>query len=279
LEWSVLAFSQKDKPKRLTRIANTPQTPSTVRCAIQHTQRTVHATFEVLGVATATSTVTVNSRTAGRKGEYFWKQLTASNGSAPDNEGVTVSVSGVTPVTGDEFIPKTPELYTHDDDGNILSDGRWDYTWDGENRLIVMETISTVPTAAKMKLEIAYDYMGRRIHKKRYTWVSSAWSLYKESKYLYDGWNLTADLFDNDYYRAQHMWGLDLSGSNQGAGGVGGLVKVWDYNTSAHYFQRTEKEDGSGTCDQSVKTWLPVLVNRLKGGFWNLGVESGSQAG
>jgi len=69
----------------------------TVNSLNQYSQWTVPATFDVLGVARVTSTVTVNSQTTSRKGEYFWKQLTASNGSAPDNESVTVSVSGVTP--------------------------------------------------------------------------------------------------------------------------------------------------------------------------------------
>jgi YD repeat-containing protein len=34
------------------------------------------------------------------------------------------------------FVPKTPETFTYDADGNLLSDGRWNYTWDAENRLV-----------------------------------------------------------------------------------------------------------------------------------------------
>ncbi len=34
-----------------------------------------------------------------------------------------------------KILPKTPEQFTYDFDGNVLSDGRWNYTWDGENRL------------------------------------------------------------------------------------------------------------------------------------------------
>ena len=29
------------------------------------------------------------------------------------------------------FVAKTPEAFVHDDDGNLLSDGRWAYAWDG----------------------------------------------------------------------------------------------------------------------------------------------------
>jgi len=38
------------------------------------------------------------------------------------------------------FLPHSPESFGYDLDGNLTSDGRWTYSYDGENRLIVMET-------------------------------------------------------------------------------------------------------------------------------------------
>ena len=38
--------------------------------------------------------------------------------------------------SGEVFVPASAESYTHDSDGNLTADGRWTYTWDGENRLI-----------------------------------------------------------------------------------------------------------------------------------------------
>jgi hypothetical protein len=38
-------------------------------------------------------------------------------------------------VTGNVFLPRTPEVFSHDADGNLTNDGRWAYVWDGENRL------------------------------------------------------------------------------------------------------------------------------------------------
>ena len=52
---------------------------------------------------------------------------------------------------------------TYDADGNMLTNGVWSYTWNGENRLIKAEN-----AASGMKLEFDYDYMGRRIYKKVY---------------------------------------------------------------------------------------------------------------
>ena len=39
-------------------------------------------------------------------------------------------------------MPQTPENFTYDADGNLSTDGRWSYTWDGENRLVSMTSLS-----------------------------------------------------------------------------------------------------------------------------------------
>ena len=43
------------------------------------------------------------------------------------------------------WLAKSPEAYGSDADGNLTGDGRWSYTWDGENRLVAMETRSDPP--------------------------------------------------------------------------------------------------------------------------------------
>lgn len=55
------------------------------------------------------------------------------------------------------------------------------------------------------------------------------------TKYLYDGWNLLAELDGANNLVRSHMWGLDLSGSIQGAGGVGGLLAVNTASQGAHF--------------------------------------------
>jgi RHS repeat-associated protein len=112
----------------------------------------------------------------------------------------------------------------------LTQDGLWTYTWDGENRLIKMESIATLPTAAKRKLEFAYDYMGRRIQKKVYAYVGLSYELQTTTRFVYDGWNLISEEKVNHQstivVRQSFLWGLDLSGSEQGAGGVGGLLTI-----------------------------------------------------
>ena len=48
---------------------------------------------------------------------------------------------------------------TYDDDGNMLTNGSWSYTWNGENRMVQAVNGNT-------KLQFVYDYMGRRVEKK-----------------------------------------------------------------------------------------------------------------
>ncbi|NCC60833.1 MAG: RHS repeat-associated core domain-containing protein [Verrucomicrobiae bacterium] len=56
-------------------------------------------------------------------------------------------------------------------------------------------------------------------------------------KYLYDGWNLIAELNGNsgNALVRSYTWGLDASGSMQGAGGVGGLLMVNAGTNAVHF--------------------------------------------
>jgi RHS repeat-associated protein len=57
-------------------------------------------------------------------------------------------------------------------------------------------------------------------------WTGSAWSKSYEYKFLYDGWNLIATLDSANTLLYSFRWGTDLSGTMQGAGGVGGLISM-----------------------------------------------------
>ena len=159
-----------------------------------------------------------------RKGEYFRRELTIGNSSAVW-QGVTVS-DGATTTTGNLFLPATPENYTYDLDGNLTQDGRWDYVWDAENRLTRMTSRSGAPSGSVKRLEFVYDHQGRRIGKKVWNNTAGTGDPALNQKLVYDGWNLIAVLYSSSSLLSSFTWGLDLSGSIQGAGGVGGLLAV-----------------------------------------------------
>ncbi len=200
----------------------------------QITSRGVPGDVDVMGDALATSGVTVNTLTAYRKGEYFREQLSVGNTSTAIWQSVTTASPGQTSVTGNAYVAKTPELYNYDADGNLLTDGRWTYAWDGENRLLSMTSLTGAPAGSQLQLNFAYDYQGRRIQKSVWTWNGTSWIISgSATNYAYDGWNCIAALNSTPSLLESFLWGSDLSGSLQGAGGVGGLLEVSYYGTPA----------------------------------------------
>jgi RHS repeat-associated protein len=200
----------------------------------QYTSRTVPGAVDVIGSATNTAAVWVDQYATYRKSNYFWLALPVTNTSGPVYQTVTTLAAlsngygsnaeyGTTNI-GHEFLPQTPENYTYDADGNLLSDGRWTYTWDAENRLVGMASLSNAPTASRYQLAFAYDYQGRRVQKTVSTWSGSGYIGEYTNRFVYDGWNVSAILNASASIAASFMWGTDLSGSMQGAGGVGGLL-------------------------------------------------------
>jgi RHS repeat-associated protein len=99
------------------------------------------------------------------------------------------------------------------------------YTWNGEKRLIKAEELVAPTNRQPYVVSYAYDYRGRMIWK---TIAPSTGSPIKTTTYVWDDYNIiaehttTAETTNSTY----NVWGLDLSGTLQGAGGVGGLLAV-----------------------------------------------------
>ena len=214
------------------------QSSYTTNSLNQYSQRSVPGAVDVTGTANAAATVSVNDQATARKADYFYKELPVDNSIAPAYPQINVigarnsfGASGEDAVTekgGRAFIPKALEAYNYDLDGNLISDGRWIYVWDAENRLISMEAIASVPVEAKQRLEFAYDYMARRIEKKLYVWnvSTSSYQLQSATKFVYDGWNLVAELDGNNALVRNCVW------SASDANGVGGLLLISEGGSS-----------------------------------------------
>jgi len=243
-------YSYDDIGNRKTSTTGVPSHESayTANLLNQYTQRTVPGWFDLLGSANPAATVSVTSpadsaspaagHASTRLGPYWHAAVSVTNTAAVwqslkvtgvlKNQGAA-GKDIVAEQTGNLFVPQTPEAFTYDDDGNLLTDGRWTYTWDAENRLVAMETKSGIGVSPMMRLVFAYDAQARRVSKQVYNWTNGAWALQSETRFLYDSWNLVAEFAVAPATQARtlktaYVWGLDLSGSLQGAGGVGGLL-------------------------------------------------------
>ena len=206
----------------------------------QYDQRTVPGVLQVQGAAPSGEKVAVNNTIATVAQGRFAAQVPVANSSGPVYDRVNTAAvnQSASPLDfalenqGALFLGKSPETYAYDDDGNLTRDGRWDYTWDAENRLARMSTRADVaavlPSLPRRQLDFVYDAQGRRIAKKVSS-VSSGGALTQLShrSFLYRGWNLIAELdasVSPQALVAAHAWGPDLSSSSQGAGGIGGLL-------------------------------------------------------
>jgi YD repeat-containing protein len=122
------------------------------------------------------------------------------------------------------------ETFSYDTDGNLTSDAAWQYTYDAANRVKTVQTLNNLQTSfgtAAVKLKFSYDYFGRHVKKEVYKYTGSAWPTTPDSTYtyLYDGMTMIAEFTGaTPVLSKSYHWGLAMSGSIQGAGGVGGFL-------------------------------------------------------
>ncbi len=209
-------ISTKSGGNLLNQLRQSSYTPNSVN---QYTQRTNPGAVDIMGTANSSATVSVNDQGTSRKSNYFYKELPVDNSMGPVNQQVNVvgarqnfAVGGEDAVTqqgGRVFVPSGLESFTCDFDGNLISDGRWSYAWDAENRLVSMGSMPAVPVDAKQKLDFAYDAIGRRIQKRVYAWNvgTGTYDLQSTVKFVYDGWSLIAEIDGNGNLLRSYAWG------------------------------------------------------------------------
>ncbi len=238
-------FEYDDIGNRLNSTENSASTNYQVDLLNQLSTREAPGVAFIRGEAAQEAEVAVNDQAAQRDGRAFFAQVPVDNTEGPRLFEVSVlgilegggesGSDAISEQSGAVFVPAAGVSYSYDSDGNLLSDDRWTYTWNGENRLVAMESseASILSGAPVLRLEFAYDYLGRRVAKNVFEWndVVSGFSLQSRFLFLYDGWNLIAEFEEEPLNSAitlqsSYVWGLDLGGTAQGAGGVGGLLAV-----------------------------------------------------
>jgi len=113
--------------------------------------------------------------------------------------------------------------------------------WDAsENQLIVVWVTNV------WQSQFVYDGKMRRRIRKEYTWSGSAWVKTNEVRYIYDGNLVIQERNINNLPATTYSRGPDLSGSLQGAGGIGGLLARTDNSqliahlSTAHAFYQSD---------------------------------------
>jgi RHS repeat-associated protein len=210
----------------------------TVNNLNQYTQRDVPGTQDIVGIAHPNASTTVNNQSTYRRGEYYHKELPINNMAAVVWQSVTnrAIYSGQTNTEiGNLLIPKTPQSFWYDVDGNMLSDFAWTNSWDGENHLAVTENTTAVPTTGRSKEAWTYDSEGRWVQRIVYSWTGGTYAPQFTNRLLWDGKVLLAMLDRTNGSVMSFMRGIDLSGSLQGAGGAGGLLSLNSGTNGVHF--------------------------------------------
>lgn len=220
--------------------------------------------------AGATVTIDGNVPTLTTGTLWFYEQ-SVDNTEGPVRREVEITATrpdgGVNngPVTtqqqGALFIPPPTEVPTYDLDGNLTSDARWNYVWNGENRLVAQEEKTgfiVQPTSStpvkRIRLEFVYDAQGRRIGKQTFIATGSGGFVLRQSLvHLYDGWNMIAevDTTSSAQLLRSYEWGTDISGTLAGAGGVGGLL-IERFDTTPTLGTHAPCYDGNGNITELV---------------------------
>jgi len=132
-------------------------------------------------------------------------------------------------------LPPNPEQYRYDLNGNLLADAWRNYEWDAENRLIAIESrVGTIGPAVRRRSEFTCDAQWRRVRARHYAWDSGTdnWQLTTDHCFVWNDWLLVSEVRTqaSGVSTNHYAWGLDLSGTLQGAGGIGGLLAVTTLN-------------------------------------------------
>ena len=123
-----------------------------------------------------------------------------------------------------------------DADGNMTKFDGHSLSYDAENRLAAYMFGLNPSATGTVRSAYLYDHLGRRVKKmvqecreKDMGGIGyfTYWHTNEVTAFVYDGWNLVYERVahtNGTVDEIEYAWGLDLSGTPQGTGGVGGLL-------------------------------------------------------
>ena len=130
------------------------------------------------------------------------------------------------------YLP-SPIAYTYDANGNLTGDGSRCFAYDDENQL------TSVWVTNVWRSDFAYDGKMRRRVRTEFTWNGSAWLTNQVVRYVYDGNLVIQERNASNLPQVTYTRGKDLSGSLEGAGGIGGLLARTDNSLFAIQLRRS----------------------------------------
>lgn len=220
--------------------------------ALNQYDEILHPAFVALrGAATNGAVVSVNGVPAESEASAApfapWSAALAA-GSPAAGAFLPASVLAVVPgeeadvqdfVEGSVYAPPAEEALAYDADGNLLSDGRYLYAWDGENRLVSLSERVAPTNRAARTFSFRYDPSGRLVSRVCSDGAATSF------RWLDHVVVLEETAVGGSVARTMNIWGIDISETLGGAAGVGGLLSV--SNGSGTFYPTF---DGSGNVSE-----------------------------
>ena len=171
----------------------------------QITSRFVPGVIEIQGFANPTATISINDTPTVRQDGYYLGEI-VTDSTQPTyinitnrgilHVGTNADVEAVSIIQ--RFNPQATSTFSYDADGNLTQDDRWTYTWDINNRLSSMQTLTNLPASSQRRLTFTYDWAGRRTSLTEDQWNGTTWQNLVARKFIYDQWNLVAEINSQD---------------------------------------------------------------------------------
>jgi RHS repeat-associated protein len=136
------------------------------------------------------------------------------------------------------------------------------------------------PATGDKSLQYRYDAHHRRVTRTIQEWTGTAWASTGTTHFIYDGWNVIEEYTltsSTSTLAKTYTWGLDLSGSLQGAGGVGALLmaeEVSGSTTLAYHFHY----DGNGNVTEITDATGAQAASYRYDAFGNTLIAAGTYA-
>jgi RHS repeat-associated protein len=188
----------------------------------------------------------------------------------------------------------------YDGNGNLTNShsGNWGYSYDAENRLISSYRQPEVILDPPHVTQFFYDGFSRLRIRQEWEWVPSIqdspvgidapsgggggdgyWQLDSEVHYIYDGWRVIQERDGSNNPQVSYTRGNDLSGSMEGAGGIGGLLARSDgYSSGSWTDHNFYFADGVGNVTYMISGSQTMVASYRYDPFGNTISSSGSLA-
>jgi RHS repeat-associated protein len=189
-------------------------------------------TVQLIGSVVPGATVTINGTATSVSGIGAFGQTYTPTPDTWQTYDILAALSGTGAGKTAEtvrtvFVPPRSENLGYDSAGDLQTTARWTFGWNELGQLTTITEADPFSPATATQINCTYDVQGHRVQKQ----VSIGGKVTKRTTTFWDQWR---PAMETDYIGTSstisaqrwYTWGPDVSGSIDGAAGIGGLIEI-----------------------------------------------------